>query len=266
MNEKFHAKAGTLDEMNVPEIIYKYRTWSDKWHKLFISEREVFLASADTFEDELDCKNPIRYDLLTDEQWFQFFIYQSNLRSPEFSDEEHIKEAKYQMLHSNRKDPSFIHKVMNMTVTEYYDKEGILCLTENFNNEGMWNKYADKGKGICIGYNTKELLKYLGSCNKVKYVNELPIILPIPHMEFFDIIDKRVYHKLNKWSFEEEFRALQFWEEEAQLDDRKIKLPRSAYNRVILGNNMIESEKVEITAIIKKNIGDINIIERINAK
>ena len=47
-----------LEDIELPSIVYKYRSWSDEYHKRFLTEREVFMASPKTFEDELDCHSP----------------------------------------------------------------------------------------------------------------------------------------------------------------------------------------------------------------
>lgn len=47
----------TLDTIEFPPILYKYRSWNDEYNKRFITEKEVFLSSPKQFEDEFDCKN-----------------------------------------------------------------------------------------------------------------------------------------------------------------------------------------------------------------
>tara|TARA_B110000967_G_C18638587_1_gene437318 strand:+ start:418 stop:687 length:270 start_codon:yes stop_codon:yes gene_type:complete len=68
----------TLDDIEFPEILYKYRNWDDPYNKRFINEREVFMASPNQFEDKLDCKLPIRYDLMTQEHAKIFYTRLSN--------------------------------------------------------------------------------------------------------------------------------------------------------------------------------------------
>lgn len=72
----------------------------------------------------------------------------------------------------------------------------------------------------------------------------------------------RVYYKLKKWKFESEYRTKKFWANPATQTDRQIKLPKEAFNRIILGNNISNEYRAEIERNVKENIGDIEIIKR----
>lgn len=175
---------GTLDDIEFPPIIYKYRFWSDDWHKRFITEREVFLASPKTFEDELDCHKPTRYDLLTTRQIHDYFNWSSKNENLNFTRQQHRKFARNWTKKSLINDKEYVKKYMEESINEYYDHEGILSLTENWDNQEMWNKYADNEKGFCIGYNTRIMFEHLGGGGQVIYTDDLPKILPEPFMEF----------------------------------------------------------------------------------
>jgi hypothetical protein len=55
----------SYDEMNdLPKTVYKYRNWSDNFHKEIITEQIVFMARPTSFEDQSDCKLIKRYDYL----------------------------------------------------------------------------------------------------------------------------------------------------------------------------------------------------------
>jgi hypothetical protein len=253
---------GVLDDIELPSIIYKYRTWSDNFHKRFITEREVFMASARSFEDDLDCRNPTRFDLLTNRQIYDYYDWSSKEENPNFTRQQHRKFARSWAKKSLIKDIKSVEKWKADTLEEYYDHDGILSLTENWNNDEMWKKYSDDGKGFCIGYNTREMFKYLGGGGPVEYVDELPIILPEPFMQFAEALRNRVYHKLKKWTFEDEYRTKMFWPHVATIQDRQIQLPKEAFNKIILGNNISENDKAELIKNVTSHIGDIEITER----
>jgi len=261
---KIKVNYGKLEDINLPPIIYKYRSWSNKYHKRFLNNREVFLASPKTFEDELDCHNPIRFDLLTKQQINYYFIWYSKKNNSGFTRQQHRKFARDWSKKSDINHPKIVKEFMSKSITEYYDHEGILSLTENWNNDKMWKKYGDDGKGICIGYDTKVLFKVLGGGGPVEYCDKLPIIMPEPFMEFMEAHRNRIYFKLKKWGFEEEYRTKIFWEEPASISDRRIQLPVEAFKKVILGDNISESDKVEVISIIKEKIGELQIEYRKN--
>lgn len=251
-----------LDDIELPPIVYKYRSWSDKYHKRFLSKREVFLASPKTFEDELDCHSPTRFDLLTKQQIYDYFLWSSKRDNPNFTRQQHRKFARYWSKVSDVNHPEIVKQFMDKSVQEYYEHEGILSLTENWNNDEMWKKYGDDGKGICIGYDTKIMFRYLGGGGPVEYCDELPIVMPEPFMEFAEALRNRVYFKLKKWEFEEEYRTKKFWPEPISITDRQIQLPIEAFKKIILGDNISDSDKAEIISIVKEKIGKIEIVDR----
>lgn len=259
------AKYGKLDDLEFPKIIYKYRDWSNKFHQRFITEREVFLASPGTFEDELDCHNPTRFDLLTERQIYEYFTWFSQRENPNFSLLEHRAFARHWANNSLVNDKEYTYSFMKESVLEYYKHEGILSLTENWNNDAMWSKYASDGKGFCIGYNTRTLFNFLGGGGPVTYADEIPIILPEPFMRFEEAMRNRVYYKLKKWEFEDEYRTKKFWSYPASTKDRQIALPKEAFNRIILGDNITSKDRSEIINCVEELIGKIEIIERKNA-
>lgn len=253
---------GSLDDIELPPLIYKYRTWSDEYHKRFINEREIFMASARSFEDDLDCHNPTRFDLLTSQQIYDYYFWSSKKENTNFTRQQHREFARNWAKKSPVKDKLTVEKWKAQTLEEYYDHDGILSLTENWNNEEMWRKYADDGKGFCIAYNTRKLFRHIGGGGTVDYVDELPIILPEPFMTFAEALRNRVYCKLKKWSFEEEYRTKKFWPHVATIQDRQIRLPKEVFNKIILGDNISESDKDEIIKNTNLYIGDIEIVER----
>ena len=255
---------GKLDDVELPLIVYKYRTWHDLFHKRFLTDREIFLASPSTFEDELDCHNPTRFDLLSKKQIYDYFLWSSKNDNPNFSRQQHRRFSRDWAKSSDINYPEKVKKFMNDSVEQYYQHEGILSLTENWNNDQMWNKYADNEKGICIGYDTKIMFKFLGGGGEVEYCDELPIVMPEPFMHYAEAMRNRVYFKLKKWEFEEEYRTKKFYPNIATIKDRQIQLPQNAFKKIILGNNISENDKLEIITIVKDQIGDIEIVYRKN--
>ena len=154
---------------------------------------------------------------------------------------------------------------MANSIKQYYEHEGILSLTENWDNQEMWNKYSDSEKGFCIGYNTRIMFEYLGGGGPVNYVDKIPDILPEPFMGFGEAMRNRVYYKLKQWEFEQEYRTKMFWPKSAGIKDRQIVLPKEAFEKVIIGNKMNLDVEHEIRNKIQKHLGDIEIVKRINA-
>jgi len=127
---------------------------------------------------------------------------------------------------------------------ELNEIHGILSLTAESINIQMWQKYSANFNGFCVGFDPKIMFKFLGGGGKVNYVETLPIINPT---ESFDVLFTNLtYSKLNKWSYEEEYRTQKMWGGPANTEIRKIKLPSSAFTDLILGHNMITKTREEI--------------------
>ncbi|WP_370477202.1 DUF2971 domain-containing protein [Tamlana flava] len=262
MDKRLKVNYGSLDDIPLPEIVYKYRDWSNEYHKRFITEREVYMASPRAFEDELDCHSPTRFDLLTKKQIYEYFLWSSKKQNKGHSRQEHRKFARDWAKTSLVNDKKYVKKFMEDSIEEYYDHEGILSLTENWNNDKMWNKYASNGEGFCLGYNARTMFRYLGGGGYVDYVDELPDIFPEPIMQFEEAMNNRIYKKLKKWSFEEEYRTKKFFPSPASSIERRTTLPREAFSCVILGDNISDTHKSEIELAVKEFIGEIGVFHR----
>ena len=145
----------TFNELSFPDTVYKYREANNLKHRTIITEQTAYFASPDSFEDKLDCKIPIRYDLLNDDEIYDFYFQILKESHPEWDTiylrHQAILWSKKWLLRDEKKNAKF---------EEYYWKElnerlGILCLTAEAENISMWRKYSDDLNGFCIGFNPR---------------------------------------------------------------------------------------------------------------
>ncbi len=260
MNENINIK--TIDDLDsIPKILYKYRSWDNSYHKTILTEQQVFFASPTSFEDPLDCKNQVRYDLLTDEEIFQKYLSDSQFKNPNYSEDQHHKWAKKYYEKSPLRDPARLNKIQKEMFKKYDRRIGILSLTAHPKESKMWEKYSNEHRGFCIGFNAKSLFKSLGGGGIVDYVEELPDIHP-----FFSFEEQhylQVYKKLEKWEFEKEYRTHIFSNSPKSEGDRIVKVPADSYNCVIIGSQMPKLKKEELKKSITKKLKHIEILEAI---
>ena len=57
----------------LPEIIYKYRDWTNSYNKQ-ITHREIYLASPKDLNDPFDCRVTPNFDLLDNDEKINEFI------------------------------------------------------------------------------------------------------------------------------------------------------------------------------------------------
>lgn len=76
---------------------------------------------------------------------------------------------------------------------------GLLCFTKSWHNPVLWGHYADKHRGICLGFDMPD--EFLG---QVSYVNsrfQWPATLDEP------FVKQLLFTKFSHWSYEDEYRA-----------------------------------------------------------
>ena len=86
------------------------------------------------------------------------------------------------------------------------DKRGLLCFSRNWHNPLLWNHYADRHTGLCLGFDVPD--KHLGPVTYLKerldIDNEVlhqPNLLP-PHEA-----TKLLFTKYEHWHYEDEVRT-----------------------------------------------------------
>ena len=244
------AKQISYDEIDFfPPTIYKYRSWTDNFHREIISEQVVFMARPTSFEDPFDCKLQKRYDLLTDDDIYNKYLESSKKDNPNWTRQQHRKFARDWFKKSPMRNKEYIKQLQNEHFTEFDKRFGVLSLTANPKIYAMWDKYSDNHQGFCVGFHTKKMFKHLGGGGKVCYYDKLPDILPFDSHEVEHF--KQVFSKENKWYFEEEYRTHRFYPNPATIEDRRIKLSKDCYKEIIFGAKQSDVHRQEIISICK---------------
>lgn len=82
---------------------------------------------------------------------------------------------------------------------------GLICFSDNWKSPVMWAHYADKHKGVCLGFDINDdyltPIQYLEGRTLHCFDKEAPV-----NSEQF--IDQMLYHKAQEWSYEREIRAI----------------------------------------------------------
>lgn len=240
---------GTGEPGENPPILYKYRTWSNHYHKTILTKQSVFLASPSTFEDQFDCKSLMRYDWLTPIQIYEKYYKHARKVNPKWDELDCRKYATEWFLKSPLHDQNYTKNFMQDYFVDFDKRFGVLSLTANPSNSSMWIKYAEGHQGLCVGFDTEHLFApgHLGGGGEVRYCDELPQILPSDnlHLEHY----KQVFFKERKWDFEQEYRTHKFWPTVATNADRTRLLPPECFKEVIFGAMMEDKYKEEVKAI-----------------
>ena len=229
-----------IDKIDLPNIIYKYRSWEDEYHKTIITDRIVYFAPPSSFPDEHDCKNPIKWDLLTKKDIFFHYYNYIRAKKPNRPKYLYREFAKIWSKKSPLNDKDYLIRKQKEDFRDFDQRIGILSLTADPYNEEMWKVYSDNYKGFCIGFDTVALFKHVGGGAEVQYVKDLPIILPRPYHSFETQHFLQVFYKELKWFSEKEYRTHYFSRTGNPLtsNERKKVIPPEAFKEIILGKNM----------------------------
>lgn len=251
-----------FSEMELPETIYKYRVWTTHNHKTIITKRILFMAPPSSFEDPLDCKNPVRWDLLTDEEIFSRYYDDIKEMKPGWKEYQWRNFANQKTKSSPLKDEKLVKKHVEQTDRDFDARFGVLSLTANPNNDQMWKSYSDNYKGFCVGFHPEILFTHLGGGGDVNYVKEHPTIYPKPRHSYKEQHFLLVFSKLEKWSYEQEYRTHKFYPKPTTPDDRQIIIPPEAYKEIIIGKKMDEAMKKDLVDSIPNELKKIQIINQ----
>jgi len=97
-------------------------------------------------------------------------------------------------------------KALKKTKADISKTKGILCFSKTWRNPVLWGHYADKHKGICLGFEVPRSV--LG---KVKYVDSRPSRPDVLDEAF---MKRLLFTKFSHWQYEQEYRVYVQLEEE----------------------------------------------------
>jgi len=235
-----------LEKVDKPPIVYKYRTWNKNvYHDSVLLKNHIYMSAPTDFEDKFDCKNPIRWDLLTPDEtkiWLEKKIRETH---PKFNDKAIAGLVEHYYLRNGFQDKAYMSKMHAQEWDSYNRLAGVLSLSINPLSLDLWKKYGDNHAGITYGFDTNILIRSagIGGGGLVNYVDNLPIIHPFDTLE--QQVFTRVFYKTKDWTFEEEYRLRTF-----SNDSRVRTFADQALVEVILGKDF----NMEQLPVIKEQL------------
>jgi len=96
-------------------------------------------------------------------------------------------------------DTPQLRQAMRDYKREMANRFGVLCFCRDWHNPVLWSHYADRHRGICLGFEVDERCVH-----EVTYVeSRVPITTPVT----LDTASLLLYTKYRDWSYEQEFRG-----------------------------------------------------------
>ncbi|WP_373397967.1 DUF2971 domain-containing protein [Algoriphagus halophilus] len=148
----------------LPERVYKYRIWSDPYHKKILTHDQLFFSKQEKLNDPFDALFPFHYheDQMTEEN------VKLKLEQTIMNLKPNISRADLNILVSKRMEEVNFHnsdywieaiptfkKMVNENI-------GICSLASQYNNHGLWTHYGNCHKGFCLGFDSNNLYNSTG--------------------------------------------------------------------------------------------------------
>lgn len=240
---------------NYPKIIYKYRSWKNKFHKKILEDGEVYMSSPQYFNDPFDFGVVQNFLCLDSQEKIEKYVDIGLIKHKNFLLERGYnidKEREFQIkrLQNLEKYQEEYELLNSEAINKNY---GVLSLSGRWDSILMWSHYAEFHQGFNIGYNESKMRNsgLFGKGGPVIYSDEYP------HLDPFDehTIESsfvQTHYKSKEWEYEEEYRLTKlFYPKPPTEIDRTIKVPFEFVEEINLGMNISYEDKLEI-----KNIAD----------
>jgi len=92
-----------------------------------------------------------------------------------------------------------LHDAFARTKLQISERDGLLCFSKHWHNPVLWSHYAEKHRGICLGFDMP-----LIPPSQVSYVDTR---FPMPEYYNQEFVRKLLFTKFKHWEYEEEYRV-----------------------------------------------------------
>ncbi len=133
---------------------------------------------------------------------------------------------------------------LRKTKAELSKTKGLLCFSKTWTNPVLWGHYADRHRGMCLGFDVPESI--LG---KVQYVDSRPARPDVLDEAF---MKRLLFTKFSHWQYEQEYRAY------VQLDEAVEGLYYSEFSAQLALKRVIVGDQSSVTrAEVSGALGDL---------
>lgn len=226
-----------------PDVVYKYRSPNSAIK--ILEEQTIYLPSVSQFNDPFDCKIPMNFEEIAENEGLQR-QFAENFLIPPNTPQDKIKEDVDKILAKGKiKDKEVHRKMEEARIREMEEVFGVFCLSVIPDNLLMWSHYSDSHKGICIGFNTEKLVQAIKPTwvAPIKYSSNYPKISVLEHPE--QILEIMLFNKSMDWNYEKEIRYVK----NTINGDREILIPTDAIEEIYIGCMASEETQNKILQI-----------------
>ncbi len=182
--------------LDIPEIIYKYRSWSNPFHKRCLTENELYFAEPAEINDPFDFRIFLDFSFLDNEQKKRDYFTKAFEKIDnaeilaQFKDYETAMEFN---INAITEHPEKAQIYFNNFYLNKLNMFRILSFSTICDNILMWSHYADNHQGFCIGFDpnsfkkksenfngTSSLFSRIPKDKSIRYFLPRPCLYPTP--------------------------------------------------------------------------------------
>lgn len=242
--------------MTEPVRFCRYRSLAGKsaeWVRDSILYCKHYFASPLTFNDPFDCRPNFEIrgsnsDLL---KYYEGLV---GRHMPQLGREARRAEAR-RRLSDPTLDPRLpvnmlgFRKMYHESVTS---RVGVMCISEVHDDLLMWAHYADSHRGVCLVFDPAD--PFFATAQPVHYKEDRPHVNPVSHSQD-EMLDAAMYTKSSHWSYEREWRILQY-----KAGTGVYTVPARALVQVILGADISPDNEALVREWVSQAPAAISIV------
>jgi len=254
-----------IEELDLPKVLYKYRTWDTIEDKSVLKNSELYFAphksfgyNSHEFEFEYDA------ELISDEALYEFYY-----NNPEFPIESVTQRHLY-ALEMTRNSPFKDEEHRKSTIEEHMtilnNIHGVLSMSYSFKNNRLWRDFSNNFSGYCVGIDKEFMFKkgiidcIAGFVDYYPLSDKPKLLPPFTKENLNSNIFTRIFKLPDKFEDEKEFRLSKMVYD----GPRTYPIDHSLFMEIVLGFNMNPEHKEEIKQIRKDKYPTSNLWEQVN--
>jgi len=216
---------------------YKYQT-IDKYFWKNLIKKQLWFSSPKNFDDDFDSLLPVDTNMPKGEiESFLRLSWQLNFKT-QVGFEVALGRAVAALASNHDMRRNFFYSLIDNHVDENI---AITCFSNDLKNRTLWGKYADKGTGVCFGFEPSFDKEYFKNLENVNYTETLPKVR-MDINTFDERIKEFVTTKYVQWSNQGETRLF------------RTKVGAYIFNpvsltRIIFGTRISKQHKEKIISI-----------------
>jgi hypothetical protein len=252
-----------IEEIKLPDIIFKYRDWDDNNHKRILTDNEIYYASPYECSEAHELTLEKDYSGITEDDIYNY-IYTTAPEKGYTTPEQRHEIAKIMVKKTPFHDPRYRKNIETQFKQILNKRLSVFSVSEHRDNFNLWNVFANSETGFCVGLSPDCMFHsgaIFGKAAKVKYYPaatppKIKAALLKPFDESVEETYELIYNLPDFYSDEDEFRITKM-----DIPNRQIKITAECYKQIILGANISDKSRQEIIDVAKINFPDCPIYQ-----